>query len=465
MWRKVGSGGRDRRSAEVTTSGAAWVPRAAGGFVLAAGAASLLLAQLSAGPGTGVDTSGLWLLGLLGALLCVLAWVVPWDALPAGSSLATPVAALGLLLLVDRLGDLTTNPGAAAAYPVYLLLVLTWVGLSQPRRTALAFSLCVGSVAAYVLTRHAGPALEVWSLAVILPTGVILGETAAWLAARGQALDRRELRRAGDLQRLTEFLAGLAAEDDLDAAAVLVAREATALFGCPGASVELSSAEGKRAAAEHGRLEGPATSVPLVGGRREVGRVELFLGRQHDDTAADGYLEGLARLFAIQVGTTVAQLHTINELGRAARRDALTGTGNRRHATELLGTLRPGDALLVVDLDRFKSVNDTWGHRAGDEVLHHLGTYLQACVRSSDDVARLGGDEFVVVARAAGRDVTGTAERLLRGWRQGGHRTTVSIGVALHRPDGAAEDTFDRADAALYEAKSQGRDRVALADG
>jgi diguanylate cyclase (GGDEF)-like protein len=395
-----------------------------------------------------------------GAVLAVATWFVPWDALPRGSELATPVAALGLLVLVDRAGDFTTSPGAAAAYPLYLLLVLTWVGLSQPRTTALAFSLCAGSVAAHVLTRHAEPALEVWSLAVILPVGVTLGETAAWLAARGRVLDRREQQRAEDLGRLTTFLVDLAAEHDLDAAATLVAREAVELFGCAGARVELSAADGTRAGAVHGSTAGTATAIPLVGGQREVGRVDLYLG----GAASGPYLDGLARLFTIQVGTTVSQLHTISELGLAARRDALTGTGNRRHATELLGTMRAGDALLVVDLDRFKSVNDTWGHRAGDEVLHDLGRYLQACVRSSDDVARLGGDEFVVVARAAGRDVTVTAERLLRGWRQVEGRATLSIGVALHRPDLGPDDTFDRADAALYEAKSQGRDRVVLAD-
>jgi diguanylate cyclase (GGDEF)-like protein len=290
--------------------------------------------------------------------------------------------------------------------------------------------------------------------------GVALGETAAWLAARGRALDRREERWAGDLARLTTLLADLAAAEDLDVAATLVARGATEVFSSPGARVELQSTEGKRATAAHGELTPVTTSISLVGAQREVGLVELHLNGRDEDS----YHDGLAQLFAIQVGTTVAQLHTISELGRAVRRDALTGTGNRRHATELLGTLRTGDALLVVDLDRFKSVNDTWGHRAGDEVLHNLGTYLQACVRSSDDVARLGGDEFVVVARAAGRDVVATANRLLRGWREGSHRTTISIGVALHRADGAAEDTFDRADAALYQAKSAGRDRAVLAE-
>lgn len=448
-----------RRPGTLVMDDATTVTRTAGAVVLVGGVACLLLARFSSGGSSFLASRGLWLAGTLGALLCLAAWLVPWSSLPRGSSLAVPVAALALLVLVDDHG-FAASAASAAAYPVYLLLVLTWVGLHQPRHTALAFSLCAGSAAAFVLTRHADAALELWSLAVVLPVGVALGETSAWLAARGRAFDRREERWAGDLARLTTLLADLAAAQDLDRAATLVARGATELFASPGARVELQSDDGTRARAQHGQLSEVTTSIPLVGAQREVGLVEL----QRPRPADGAYHDSLAQLFAIQVGTTVAQLHTISELGRAARRDALTGTGNRRHATELLGTLRTGDALLVVDLDRFKSVNDTWGHRAGDEVLHNLGTYLQACVRSSDDVARLGGDEFVVVARAAGRDVMATANRLLRGWREGSHRTTISIGVALHRVDGAAEDTFDRADAALYQAKSEGRDRAVLAE-
>lgn len=460
----------DHGGGELARPGPTWLTRVAGGYVVVAGVASLLLAQFSAGSTVGLTPGDLWLVSLLGLLLGVAAWLTPWSSLPRGSSLAVPVAALGLLVVVDRAGDLTTNAGAVAAYPLYLLLVLTWVGLTQPRRTALAFSLCAGSVTAYVLARHPDPALEVWALAVVLPVGALLGETAAWLSARSRALDRREQRRVRDLQRLSAFIADLANEEDLDRAAALVAREAAVLFASSGARVELTAADGQRAQAGFGRQAGAPRAFTLVGGAGEVGTVHLFGGTSATDptsgerTRAGSYRDDLVQLFAIQVGTSVAQRHTIRELGRAARRDALTGTGNRRHATELLDTLQPGDALFVVDLDRFKTVNDTWGHRAGDEVLHHLGAYLQGCVRSSDDVARLGGDEFLVVARAAGRDVVGTGGRLLRGWRQGGHRTTLSIGVALHRAGSTAEDTLDRADAALYQAKSQGRDRVAVAE-
>jgi diguanylate cyclase len=200
--------------------------------------------------------------------------------------------------------------------------------------------------------------------------------------------------------------------------------------------------------------------VPLVGSTQAIGTVHLALPEDGEDPG--GYTANLTRLFASQVGNALEQFQLIHRLNRAAHRDQLTGTGNRRHADALLDSLRPGDALLIVDLDHFKSVNDNLGHRAGDEVLQALGSYLLTYVRGTDDVARYGGDEFVVLARGAGTEARTTAERLLRGWRRSGNTTTISIGVALHLPTRSAGATLDAADAALYLAKSQGRDRMAL---
>ncbi len=462
---QVRRGGRDPAAVrtarpQAAVGAAALLPRLSGTFVLVVGTASLLLARLSLGAGLAITGAELVLPVVVAVALAVACWFVPWARLPAGSTLVVPVSALGLVLFLDGTTDFTSTPGAAVAYPIYVILLLAWVGVSEPRVTALAFSPCVGAVMAYVLTRHASTGLTAWSLVVVLPIGVGVGETVAWFAARSRALDGREVRRADDLRRLARLLGGLAGLKDLDLAATLVAREATGLFGGEAASVELVAADGKTARAAFGHGGAHATSIALIGSQRTVGRVEVVSGAH----ATDDYFERLAELFAMQVGATVEQLYTISELDRDTRRDALTGTGNRRHAADLLDKLRPGEALMVIDLDSFKSVNDTWGHRAGDEVLFRLGVYLQTCVRGDDDVARLGGDEFVVVTRR-GDDPMRMAQRLLEGWRQEGHPTTLSIGVARHHVGSEADDTLDRADAALYQAKSLGRDQVVLAAG
>jgi diguanylate cyclase (GGDEF)-like protein len=147
------------------------------------------------------------------------------------------------------------------------------------------------------------------------------------------------------------------------------------------------------------------------------------------------------------------------ELTVTSRRDPLTGLGNRLHAADLLSGLQPGDGVLLLDLDRFKQVNDNDGHAAGDAVLRRLGEYLLAALRDQD-TARYGGEEFLVVLHQAADSSSQVAERLNRGWRASNPRTTLSIGVAVHGAGDDPAETLARADAALYHAKRTGRDRV-----
>jgi diguanylate cyclase (GGDEF)-like protein len=154
---------------------------------------------------------------------------------------------------------------------------------------------------------------------------------------------------------------------------------------------------------------------------------------------------------------------TIGALAEASLRDELTGVGNRRLGMNALERLRAGDALLLLDVDGFKAVNDRYGHAAGDAVLADLGRLLQRSMRGIDPVARYGGEEFLVIisqAESSAREIT---ERLLADWRAGRPRTTLSGGVAIHRSGQEPAETLARADAALYEAKRQGRDRACVA--
>ena len=145
-------------------------------------------------------------------------------------------------------------------------------------------------------------------------------------------------------------------------------------------------------------------------------------------------------------------------LAVAAVTDDLTGLGNRRHVNQLLDELTPGDAVLLLDLDHFKELNDQLGHIAGDQVLADLGRYLHTTTRAGDAVGRYGGEEFVVVLRQPSDAVT-AAGRLLDGWRSLDPTVTFSIGIAVHQHDHSPWDTLALADAALYAAKAQGRNR------
>jgi diguanylate cyclase (GGDEF)-like protein len=436
--------------------------RLAGCFFLLVGAAGLALA--SAPPATSAtstfDAGRLWPIALVSVILAAVTFVVPWPSLPRPAGLSLPAAALALLVLVEELSHYSSSRQSAAVYPAYLVVVLAWVGLTQPRTTVVPFALCAGATLAYILLRSRQPALPVSSVLIILPAGVAVGETCAWLVNRVRVLAEREERRAhhlDQLARLTGQLPGLASAQE---AADLLARSATELFDGAPVRVELTDPDDGRVSAVAGVDEiDAALRVPILGVTQVVGTLRLGSTDEADD-----YTANLARLFASQVGTALEQFNVIRQLDRAAHRDDLTGTGNRRHGEVLLQSLRGNDALLLVDLDHFKTVNDTWGHRAGDDLLQALGGYLQTCVRSSDDVARYGGDEFLVLVRGAGAEAVEAAQRLLEGWRRAGQKTTISIGVAIHSPVQGPAATLDQADVALYSAKSEGRNRVAIGD-
>jgi diguanylate cyclase (GGDEF)-like protein len=157
----------------------------------------------------------------------------------------------------------------------------------------------------------------------------------------------------------------------------------------------------------------------------------------------------------------VAQEQASGLLAVAAVTDDLTGLGNRRHVNTLLDELRAGDALLLLDLDHFKELNDRLGHLAGDEVLADLGRYLIASTRDGDAVARYGGEEFLLVLRQSGPVAAAfAADRLLTGWRTTNPLVTFSIGIAVHDHHDSPWATLAQADTALYHAKSEGRDRA-----
>lgn len=163
---------------------------------------------------------------------------------------------------------------------------------------------------------------------------------------------------------------------------------------------------------------------------------------------------------------------------QCARLDPLTGVQNRvaldneverhvqlahRHNTPL--------GMVVIDVDHFKAVNDTHGHTFGDQVLRSLAKRVSGCMRSSDHVFRYGGEEFVLLL--PNTDLEGTsllAERVRETLEahpvtQGDKQTqiTISLGVANLQPGEHRDSLFDRADTALYQAKTDGRNRVAIA--
>ncbi|WP_097459981.1 GGDEF domain-containing protein [Mangrovitalea sediminis] len=162
-----------------------------------------------------------------------------------------------------------------------------------------------------------------------------------------------------------------------------------------------------------------------------------------------------------------------------ASRDALTGVFNRRHlfyvmAKEINRQRRANGpfSVCILDIDFFKQVNDQYGHIAGDEVLKRVAEAVMNDLRNIDCFGRYGGEEFLLIlpqtslegARIKAERVRQQIETLRFPSIDNAFRITVSIGVAEHWPEEEPDNTINRADSALYEAKTQGRNRIVIAD-
>ncbi|MBD0415764.1 putative bifunctional diguanylate cyclase/phosphodiesterase [Oryzicola mucosus] len=198
------------------------------------------------------------------------------------------------------------------------------------------------------------------------------------------------------------------------------------------------------------------------------------------DKAADGTITWHGYVSDI----SVRKRHEM-EIEKLAYFDTLTLLPNRRqfldrmsHAVAACAKAGQFGALLYIDLDNFKVLNDTQGHHVGDAFLVHVSARLRICIRPEDVVARIGGDEFVVILEPTGRDsanivhrATKVANRILEALREGfdlagtRHVSTASIGVAIFDgTDVSVDDILKRADLAMYQAKTLGRNKLALFD-
>ncbi|WP_445010791.1 diguanylate cyclase [Vreelandella stevensii] len=161
------------------------------------------------------------------------------------------------------------------------------------------------------------------------------------------------------------------------------------------------------------------------------------------------------------------------ELKRLATTDMLTGLMNRsrfddllKHELGRLGRYMRPFSLIMLDIDFFKTINDSLGHDVGDQVLHTLATQLESSLRSADYCARWGGEEFIILAPETSlQQATRLAEKIRRGIASTAFQkagcVTVSLGVAEATLNDTPKSMMKRVDNALYQAKESGRDQVA----
>ena len=219
--------------------------------------------------------------------------------------------------------------------------------------------------------------------------------------------------------------------------------------------------------------------VPLMQGDEMIGF--LSVREPHDRRIPSVEKVQTLEVFATQAVTALQSARQYEEIKRLTFIDALTPAYNHRFFQEALSKeisrhSRTGHelALAMLDIDNFKKINDTFGHPVGDDILKGLVEELMTNARDTDVVARYGGEEFAIIfpdtpshsARDAANRLRSLVEsRVFAPSQTGALHITVSIGIAVYPKDGTtAADLISRADAALYHAKKQGKNRVAMAD-
>lgn len=213
------------------------------------------------------------------------------------------------------------------------------------------------------------------------------------------------------------------------------------------------------------------TELSAIDGYSEI-LIEDLVG---SNPSAQGDLEKI-RGASSRVLSLVARLEQyVNHARAEASRDPLTGIANRRTFESRCGTLFGADpdvqmSVVLIDLDKFKIVNDTYGHLVGDQVLQAVVERTRHAIRESDLLARLAGDEFVVLLPATPPGLAFQVADRIRSAvasspvssSKGQIEVSVSVGVATRRlQDRTVNDLVDRADRSMYAAKHGGRDQVA----
>lgn len=487
---------------------------AVGGLISALSLASIVIYMALA---SGENTRGFFAVVLVSALLLLGVVLTPWNRVLVTKSALRVLYAWSVLQVVVIAAAVYFDGGAGSSMYLWFYVLTMFFAIAYPKRaqlsllgvTALAYGVAVGLGDDDVT---GGPMfIRAASIAVL---AYIASAVGGWLVAemrdRARSLSAAQ-QRAGMLDTVARAARRVAS---LDASHVMGGALSGAMeLGCSEAEVWMLEGEQPRLVLQRriaieqnspnqrlaneifraARISG-VTQISENGNECVVGCLlhsegdpaGLLLTKMHVAVATDSMIVECVELLAAQVTAGLDVAHNVSErrgleerLAHWAFHDSLTDLPNRvlfadRLELALARTARDDSsvAVLFLDLDGFKEVNDTLGHAAGDELLQNVARRLHGCLRPNDTLARYGGDEFVVLVEQVDKPDSAilVAKRILNalshpvrvGDQQLYVKTSIGIALAGAHP-GANTDVLRRADMAMYEAKTSGGSRYVLA--
>ena len=423
----------------------------------------------------GVDRGGVIVVGLMAMGVGITAWYVPWQRWSERATLWLVPVAFGLIALANHFAG-----AEPFRYGIFFVVSFAWIGFAHRRGTSVVFSplLALAYLLPLYTTDNATPT-ALASLALVGPICLAVGESMAWISERLRVAEIDLRRIHGDAR----FRSLIQNSSDV---IVILEPDLTIRYETPSIERVLGHSVEERL----GRTpldiihpdDAPSVQTTLEQVTLNAGVERRFECRARHADGSWHVVQGIAKNMIDHepVGGVVVTYRDITDqkeleeqLRRQAFHDDLTGLPNRalfierlQHAIDRLARQSAPIAVLFIDLDDFKTVNDSLGHTAGDRLLAAVAKRARACLRSVDTIARLGGDEFAVLledvadaevpSQVAGR-ILAAVRRPLRLDRQE-LSIGASIGIAVaHSPKQTAADLLRNADLAMYSAKDHGK--------
>lgn len=421
------------------------------------------------------NTSGVLTVGLIGIGIGIIAWFLPWQRWHRNTMLWFLPLSFVLISLYNFYSG--TDP---YRYSLFYLVAFTWLGVAQPRGAGFLFIplFIVSYVAPLWYVNRTAEAL---SVLYVLPVCLFISESLAWVSERLWRVQTTLFQSEARFRSLAQNASDMVFITGSDSTIRYLSPSVERILGYPTTVLlhtrltnllhpdDLSHTQ----ATLERSLQQPNSAISIECRIRHADGSWRYIETTSTNLLNDASVQGIV----LNSRDITERKILEDQLTHQAFHDPLTGLANRaafsnrvEHALTRVERTGTTLAVLFLDLDNFKAINDTFGHTAGDQLLVAVADRLRGCLRASDVAARLGGDEFAILLEdvTITANVVQVADRLLEALHEPflldgeSIEIGVSIGIAWSHQGRSAADMLRHADIAMYSVKHSGKGRYAI---